>query len=107
MTDTDVDTSSTPTEPRLRRLVRRIVALAMVMVLLAGALVWWLGSAGATTALLNLAMFVMIGGAMAIPALLLARYTRPDEPWGVRSTGLFVEGLRGERDDHEGRHHDR
>ena len=42
---------------------------------------------------LNLGMLAMIGIAMAIPVLLLARYTQTDEPLGNRHIGLFARGL--------------
>ena len=64
--------------------------------------VWALGSGDlVVTVSLNLLMFVLIGGALASPTLLLARYTRTSEPHGVRGFGLFVEGLRGERKDRD------
>jgi hypothetical protein len=48
------------------------------------------------TVLISIGIFFLIGLAIAVPVLLLARYTRADEQWGNRFFGLFVEGLRGD-----------
>lgn len=50
-----------------------------------------------TTVLITILIFVHIALAIAVPVLLLARYTRAGEPWGNRFLGLFVEGLRGSK----------
>jgi hypothetical protein len=44
--------------------------------------------------LISNGIFFPIGLAIAVPGLLLARYTRVEEPWGNRLLGLVVEGLR-------------
>ena len=54
--------------------------------------------------LLNLGMLAIIGIAMAIPILLLARYTRSDEPLGNREMGLFARGLAKDKDTRHDNH---
>ena len=105
MSDAERRASSDSSAPRSRSRARSIVGLVVVTLLvIAAAVVWALGSSDVlVTVSLNLLMFVLIAGALVIPALLLGRYTRADEPEGTRSLGLFVEGLRGKREDQDGR----
>ena len=56
--------------------------------------------------LLNIGMLAIIGIAMAIPILLLARYTRTDEPLGNRHIGLFARGLKEGKDTQPHNNHD-
>ena len=55
--------------------------------------------------MINLGIFVLIGLAIAVPVLMLARYTRAAEPWGNRELGLFLEGLREGEDRDSNAHH--
>jgi hypothetical protein len=45
------------------------------------------------TVLINIGIFLLIAVAIALPVVLLARYTHRDEPAGNRFLGLFLGGL--------------
>ncbi len=104
MSKAEPQASAPSSARRSRSRPRSIAGLALVtLMMIAATVVWALGSGEVlVTVSLNLLMFVMIAGALVIPALLLGRYTRADEPEGTRALGLFVEGLRGRRKDRDG-----
>ena len=104
MSDDERHPSSDPPEPQAASRAKLVAGLIVVTVIVVAVAVLWMLGSGDTiiTVSVNLLMFSLIGGAIALPVLLLARYTRPDEPHGARPLGFFVEGLRGERKDRDG-----